>query len=74
MTAIALVLRYYKGAITWTDVWERMTIRCFNVMFEEIVNVSKLEFPDEEEKSKPVSLTGKKGVALAKRLIPKGKR
>ncbi len=75
MTGICFLLRFYKGSVSWKDVWERMTIRHFNVMFNEITNLLEIEFGDNEnkEKSKPVSLTGKKGFELAKRLFPKGK-
>lgn len=71
ITAIALMLRFYKGAITWQDIWERMTIRCFNIMFGEITNVINIE---NGEEGTPVSLTGEDAFKLAQRFCPKRKK
>ena len=40
--AIAILLRFYKGAVHWRDIPE-MTIRQFNGMFDEIGRILKME-------------------------------
>ena len=54
-----------------------LTIRQFGSFLEEIGNVVKMENGgdddnSEQQKKKNVSLTGKQGAALAKKLFPRG--
>lgn len=69
-TAIAAVMRFYKGAITWPDIWN-MTIDQFTGMLEQIGNVVELEIG--EEPKKEVSLSGEKAFALGRQILPRGR-
>ena len=42
MTAIAAVLRFYKGGVSWTELWN-MTLRQFGSLSEQVEVIAKME-------------------------------
>jgi len=69
-TAIAALLRFYKGGISYTEVWDMPLLECLG-MIQEIGNVVELETG--EEPKRPVSLSGEKAFAVGKTIMPRGK-
>ena len=52
----------------------RMTLRLFHIMLNEIGTILKMESGGDDEPEKNVPLTGNAGFALARQLLPRGKR
>ena len=71
---IALVLRFYKGAISYNDICNITITQLYNLM-NEISNVIKLEHPDsKDDKKESTPLTGEQGAMLAQRIFKKGNK
>jgi hypothetical protein len=61
-----MLCRFYGFSLTEVM---NMTIRQFMAMIEQAAEISKLEYGEEKQET---SLTGDQGIALAKRVFPRG--
>ena len=65
--AIAVVLRFYKGAVTWSDIWD-MTLRQFSGLVDEMNVLITLENKQEQ------GLSGKAATGYLEKLAAKNAR